>query len=361
MKSSVLVLPKYPRKGASSRLRTYQYLPFLEKLGWNFTVRALFDEEYLDSLYNGKGRSRLKMIFLYLYRVMVLCKFKRFDFIWLEKELFPYMPAWIEVLLKLFGVKYIVDYDDAIFHNYDLSSNRFIRCLLGNKIDVVMRHAYCVIAGNEYLAERAKLAGAKRVLVIPTVVDHHRYIPRKETSSGPLTLGWIGSPTTQKYLEILLPVFQSLTRQYQFRLLLVGATPEIKAKLAGITVHIENWSEDTEARHIQEMDVGIMPLQDGPWEKGKCGYKIIQYMASGVPVVASAVGVNTAIVSGSNSGMLANDFSEWESALAALFSEPRHRHQLGMSGRLAVERKYSIDSQLPRLQSCFLPGLATNE
>lgn len=352
MNRRVLVLPKYARKGASSRLRTFQYLPFLEERGWSFTVKPLFDKAYLDSLYSGQGRSRAAMVMAYLRRFVVISGFFRYRVIWFEKELFPYMPAWVEVLLSRIGVRYVVDYDDAIFHNYDLSGNTWIRCLLGRKIDTVMRHAACVIAGNEYLAERARLAGAKRVVVIPTVVDHRRYSVDND-AGDPITVGWIGSPTTQKYVEQLLSVLQRLGNTHDFRLLLVGATGEIASRLPGIDVEVRPWSEDTEATLIQEMDIGIMPLEDGPWEKGKCGYKLIQYMASGVPVVASPVGVNPSIVEGAGCGLLAETLNDWEMAFITLIGSNAMRDELGAAGRATVESHYSIKSQLAALESCF--------
>ena len=353
MKSSkILVLSKYARKGASSRLRTFQYLPFLEESGWEFAVKPLFDEAYLDSLYSGQGRSRVAMVMAYLRRFFVISGFFRYRVIWFEKELFPYMPAWIEVLLSWIGVRYVVDYDDAIFHNYDLSGNTWIRCFLGRKIDTVMRHAACVIAGNEYLAERARLAGAKRVVVIPTVVDHRRYSVGND-ARDPITVGWIGSPTTQKYVEQLLPVLQKLGNTHDFRLLLVGATADIAGRLSGINVDVCPWSEDTEADMIREMDIGIMPLEDGPWEKGKCGYKLIQYMGSGIPVVASPVGVNPGIVEGAGCGLLAETLNDWEKAFSTLIGSNTLRDEFGAAGRAAVESHYSIKSQLAVLESCF--------
>jgi glycosyltransferase involved in cell wall biosynthesis len=350
MSRRVLVLPKYARKGASSRLRTFQYLPFLEDKGWAFTVKPLFDEAYLDSLYSGQGRSRSGLVLAYLRRLFAVLSFWRYRLIWIEKELFPYMPAWIEVVLANMGLRYVVDYDDAIFHNYDLARNKLIRRLLGRKIDSVMRHAACVMAGNEYRAERARAAGAKRVVVIPTVVDHRRYHARQETGQ-PLTVGWIGSPTTQKYVENLLPAFQALAQQQAFRLLLVGATTDIAVRLPGIDVDVQPWSEETEVALIQKMDIGIMPLEDGPWEKGKCGYKLIQYMASCVPVVASPVGVNPAIVDGAGCGLLANHVDEWGEAFRKLISDLALRERLGCAGRAAVLREFSVESQLDAIRS----------
>ena len=345
MKYKILVFCKYPRKGASSRLRTLQYLPYLEQQGFEFTVQSLFDEAYLKNLYSKGSRSRLAIVSYYFKRLLTLCTVFRYDLLWIEKELFPYLPAFAEKILALFGVRYIVDYDDAIFHNYDLSSNLIIRRLLANKIDKVMMHSECVMAGNSYLVARAKSAGAKNIQLLPTVVDHSRYQSRPENDANLLTVGWIGSPSTQKYVVEIFSALQAAHQQTPFRLLLVGATDEICVQLPGLQVEVQPWSEESEVDLIRSMDIGIMPLQDGPWEKGKCGYKLIQYMASGVPVVASDVGVNSEIVEGTDSGLIVKEPAAWQAALLHLLNSSDLRLHCGRAGRLAVEAKYSVQSQ----------------
>jgi len=354
-RQSVLFLTKYSRQGASSRLRSFQYIPELQDSGMDISVSSLFDDRYLEHLYSEGRRPVVRSVWAYLRRLfLVLFASYKYDLVWIEKELFPYFPAFFEWLFARLGKPYVVDYDDAVFHNYDLSSNAVIRGLFGNKIDAVMRSASCVVAGNEYLAARARAAGANRVEIIPTVVDTSRYQSRTKTKKGAsLVVGWIGSPTTQKYVEQLRPMLQDLAHECDFTLMLVGATADIKDSLPGINVCIESWSEDTEAALIQKMDIGIMPLEDGPWEKGKCGYKLIQYMASSVPVVASPVGVNNEIVNGAGCGLLAEDYPEWKSALLMLLNSEETRHRFGVSGRIAVENHYSIQSQFGKIENCF--------
>ena len=345
----VLLLSKYPRMGASSRLRSLQYLPSLADEGIEVTVSSLFDDEYLTELYTKGRRSKVRSLKLYLKRLFVLLTVFRYDLIWIEKELFPYCPAVFERLLVFFGVKYVVDYDDAVFHNYDLAGNVLVRKALGRKIDVVMARAACVVAGNQYLADRACKAGATRVEVIPTVVDCNRYAQSSEPVSGQLIIGWIGSPTTQRYVVDIRDALKSVCDKVGASLMLVGATADVLDQFADIPVHIVPWSEPSEAAVIARMDVGIMPLVDGPWEKGKCGYKLIQYMASGVPVVASPVGVNVEIVMESGAGYLASTPNEWEKALLALLGSEKSRQRSGNAGRVAVEETYSMQAQFPRL------------
>lgn len=353
MSKRILVLTKYSRMGASSRLRTLQYLPLLEEQGFEFTVQSLFDDNYLKGIYGKQKRSKLIIFNYYLKRLLKLTQVRNYDLIWIEYEVFPYFPPFIEQLLYLTGFNYIVDYDDAVFHNYDLSNNKFTKFFLAKKIDKVMKNASYVLAGNSYLAERAKLAGAKRIQLIPTAVDHLRYRKSNQSNKDVLTVGWIGSPFTQKYIVDILPELLTVYQQYPFRLLLVGATRDIHKDLIGLDVEVRDWHEQTETELINIMDVGIMPLKDSHWEKGKCGYKLIQYMACGVPVIASDVGVNGEIIENKTAGvagLLVKKNSDWANGLLQLFGSTELRKSYGRAGRSIVESKYSIEVQLPVLK-----------
>ncbi|HEY3113565.1 MAG TPA: glycosyltransferase family 4 protein [Gemmatimonadaceae bacterium] len=279
-------------------------------------------------------------------RLLQLLTFYRYDLIWIEKEIFPYLPAWVERFLKFVGKPYVVDYDDATFHTYDRSTNPLIRRLLGRKIDAVMRHSSCVVAGNQYLANRAVEAGATKVRIVPTVVDSSRYSVKPDAVSEPRVIGWIGSPSSAKYLLPIRAALIGACKSHNARLLLIGATPEIATEFPDVEVQVVPWTEETEARLIRLMDIGIMPLRDGPWELGKCGYKLIQYMACGVPVIASPVGSNSEIVSSSKAGVLASTIQEWEQALQQLLRSAETRTIFGRRGREAVERNYSLRSQV---------------
>lgn len=349
----LLLFSKYPRMGASSRLRTLQYLPPLADEGIEVTVSSLFDDEYLTELYVKGHRSKLRSLMLYLKRLFVLLTVFRYDVLWIEYEVFPYLPAFAERLLRLLGKPYVVDFDDAVFHNYDRSRSRLIRALLGNKIDAVMRNAACVVAGNEYLASRARKAGANRIERIPTVVDSERYQCRKRDQTKNLIIGWIGSPSTQRYVVDIRDALKKVCDETGACLLLVGATESVREQLPGIPVDVVRWTEESEAGSVSRMDVGIMPLEDGPWEKGKCGYKLIQYMACGVPVVASPVGVNVEIVNENRCGQLAESVSDWAESLIGILSSRSLQSELGMAGREAVDQKYSLQVQAPVLAGIF--------
>ena len=342
----ILLLSRYADLGASSRVRYLQYLPYLEHQGMYFTVVPLFSNRYLKALYEG-NRAWLEIFKGYFRRVLSLLRARQFDVLIIEKELFPFLPAIAERILHWAGVPYLVDYDDAIFHNYDHNSNWWIRTLLGRKIDKVMQLSNAVMVGNQYLAQRAHSAGAKRVEIVSTVVDSERYFPRiKCNRDVPLIVGWIGTPKTSHYLKPLLPTFEHLQSRYRVRFVAVGANEK---DFVNTPIEAWAWSEASEIPSIQQFDIGIMPLLDSPWERGKCGYKLIQYMACGLPVVASPIGVNSEIVLVGENGFLANTASEWVDTLSRLLSNTALRQKMGKAGRKRVVEKYCIQQVVPRL------------
>lgn len=311
-------------------------------------VQPLFDEEYLTHRYRlGRGRVR-DVLRAFLSRSAALLAIRRFDLVVIEKEVLPYFPALPERLLGWLGVPYVVDYDDALFHQYDQHRNALIRRLFGNKIARVMRGAELVVAGNDYLAEYARRAGARRIENMPTVIDLERYpfVSTPRVDNNAFTIGWIGSPATANYLHTIAPALADVCAQGRARLRLIGSGP---VDLPGVPVEMLPWSEATEVDEIRRFDVGIMPLPDEPWERGKCGLKLIQYMACGLPVIASPVGVNREIVEPGVNGFLAETASEWANALRALMADAALRRQMGEAGRRKVEEHYALQVTAPRL------------
>lgn len=340
----LLMLPRYTRAGASSRVRMYDYLPALRAAGCEVEAVPLLDDTYVQALYAGR-RAPLSVLRGYLRRLHAIARARRYDVVWLEKELLPWLPAWVE---RLPGrVPWVVDYDDAVFHRYDAHRSRLVRRLLGGRIDAVMRRADAVTAGNGYLAERARRAGCARVETVPTVVDLDRYAaaPVRSEAAVPV-IGWIGSPATAQYLQRVAGVIERLRRRRAPAVAAVGARPD---QVAGTPFEAVPWSARDEAAQVAAFDIGIMPLPDAPWERGKCGYKLIQYMACGLPVVASPVGVNRELVQPGTNGALAESEADWENALARLLDDPALRRRQGKAGRAQVAGWYSLQAQAPRI------------
>jgi glycosyltransferase involved in cell wall biosynthesis len=342
----ILVLTRYNSLGASSRVRFYQYLPYLESRGVQLLVAPLLSDEYVRSLYLGVRVSALPVVTAYLDRLVRLLNSRSFDLLWIEKQLFPWFPPWFERVLAVLRIPYVVDYDDAVFHRYDLHPHPIPRLLLGKSINTVMRLAATVVVGNEYLAERARYSGAGRVEMLPSVVDTKRYSIREESGS-PIRVGWIGSPVTAPYLGMISDALEEASQKVNMRLVLVGAGGQ--DPLPNMEKELLPWGEDTEVANIRSFDVGIMPLPDGPFERGKCGYKLVQYMASGLPVIASPVGANLRMVEQGKTGFLASSEADWVQALVLLSWNSKLRSEMGKVGRLKVEQEYSLQVTAPRL------------
>jgi glycosyltransferase involved in cell wall biosynthesis len=332
----ILVLSRYTAKGASSRYRMYQYLPSLEKQGAEFVVKPLFDDIYLEKLYSKQNRF-FSILKCYIRRFLSLLFLESFDLIWIEKELFPWMPEFFErIILNYLGVPFVVEYDDAIFHQYDLHRNLLVRKVLSKKCDGLMKNASCVIAGNSYLGQRARRAGANKVVEIPTVVSSQVFTVDGQENEIPI-IGWIGSPSTAAYLEKMRPIFRELAKKHQFKFHIVGAQVDWTEPY----VECIPWSASKEVAFIQSFDIGIMPLEDSPWEQGKCGFKLIQYMACGKAVIADPVGVNAKIVLDGSTGFLTGPQKSWLQALEELLLDKKLRDEMGQKSRLRFEEKYS--------------------
>jgi len=344
----LLILSRYDRQGASSRQRMLQFVPGLRQQGWQVTIQPLHGPHYLAALYGGGQRSPVDLAGDYARRFGALAGAGRFDLVWAEKELVPWLPWPLERLLTP-RAPLVVDYDDAVFHRYDQHQRALVRTLLGGKIDSVMRRADLVVAGNDYLAERAASAGARRVAVLPTVIDEAQFpaptLARAGRSDLPFTIGWIGTPRTVDYLGMIGGELATLAGEGPLKLVTIGASTE----LPGVPCESRPWSEAAEAAELAQCDVGIMPLPDGPWERGKCGYKLVQYMACGLPVVASPVGINRTIVEHGVTGLLAADGAAWLAALRRLRDDLASRLRLGGAGRARALADYSLATVQPRL------------
>lgn len=343
----VLALTRYGRTGASSRVRFHQYLPALEAVGLQVEIAPLFSDGYVRGLQAGQ-RSPVEVIRAYAQRTFDLRRAGSFDLVWIEKEALPWLPAGLERALLAGAAPFVLDYDDAVFHAYDQHRRPWVRQLLAGKHPALMRRAALVVAGNDYLAEFAREAGARRVEMVPTVIDLQRY-PEPDFARSPSDalpcVGWIGQRATASFLAPLAPTFQRLAAEGRAQFTAVG----IDAASLGLPMASIPWTEDTEVASICGFDIGIMPLVDEPFERGKCGYKLIQYMACGLPVVASPVGVNRQIVEHGVNGFLAETPAQWQEALQTLAADAGLRLRMGQAGRRKVEQQFCLQVTGPRL------------
>lgn len=348
-KINVLIFSKYDRLGASSRLRTIQYIQGIEKKEISITLSPLFDNKYLEELYSIGYVTKKNIILYYFKRFKILLSIRKYDLIWIEKEIFPWLPLPVEKIMTFLSIKYIVDYDDAIFHNYDAHRSKLVRLLLSKKIPTVMKYANLVSVCNEYLKLKAQNAGAKNIQIIPTVIDTTRYIPMYKTNNKKLVIGWIGTPKTEKYLIDLMDVFKECAKTIDIKIINIGGN---FFHCPYCEYEILTWSEEKEMQYLQEIDIGIMPLVDSLWEEGKCGYKLIQYMGSGKPVIASAVGMNCDIVKNGKNGYLVKSNNDWVDAILKL-NDICIREKMGKEARSLVEAKYSLNATLHQRIDCI--------
>lgn len=343
----VLSLTKYGRNAASTRQRVLQYIPELRAAGIDVDHHALLGSDYVASLSTGGRYSKAAIAASYARRLVELGSARGYDLIWVYAELFPYLPKTFERLAFLSGKPVLYDIDDAFFHQYDDNPRWLVRRLLGGKLDTLLEGAAACSCGNQYLRDYASRL-CKNSVIIPTIVDTSVYKPdRHENHDVPL-IGWIGSPSSWCNVQPLLPLLQTIAETGRVRIRVIGAGVKAERdRFPGL--EMVEWEEEGEVGEVQAMDIGIMPLLDRPFQRGKSGYKLIQYMACGIPTIASPVGVNSQIVRDGETGFLARDFEEWKSGLLRLIESPDLRRRMGTAGRERAQAEYSLAVQAPRL------------
>lgn len=340
----VLVLTRYSRLGASSRYRMFQYLPLLKKNCWQIEVHCLLGDNYINALYGKTSFPYLELIKSYLERIWLLLRKEKYDLIWLQQEALPWIPSFVEKFLLSGKIPIVVDYDDAFFHRYDQHKNLFIKFFLRKKINRIMEISSAVVVCNNYLAQRAKDSKAKSVELLPTVVDLDLYKIKTPNAKEIFTIGWVGSPHTAKYLDAIKPILTELIKDENVKVSILGSG---KYDLPG--AQFIDWNEETEIENIRTFDVGIMPLDNTSWERGKCGFKLIQYMACGIPVIASPIEINAKIVNHRVNGFLAETLDGWKEYFKLLKDNVKLREEMGLQGRKTVEENYTLEVNTPKL------------
>lgn len=345
-----LVLSRYGIRGASSRVRFAQYFPQLASYGIECHFSPLLEDSYLLRRYAHSPLRFLDVFTGYLKRFEQLLSARQFDVIWLEGELFPGLPAAFEQLILRSGVPYVLDYDDAIFLRYEKQLGSWFGGLFRDKFSRLISGSAAVTAGNRFLENWAQKEGARRVVYIPSVIDAGRYVSTSESSgpAGRFVVGWIGSPHTARYLDIVAPALERQNRLTPLELMTIGAGPMGDYP---VPVRQHEWSLAREVELIEAMDVGIMPLPSDAWSLGKCGYKLIQYMALGKPVVASAVGANLDIVAHGVNGFLAQGDDDWVRGLACLAESQALRSNFGRLGRERIQEHFTTQITAPVVAS----------
>ena len=336
----ILFLQKYNEHGPSSRYRIYQYLNSYEKAGIEVVVAPLFGANFFN---NNKIIKIAFTFYYYLRRTFKLLQVCKYDLVYIEYELFPYFPSIFENLFRWFNIKYIVDYDDAIFHNYNSSDNFFIKLFLSTKIDNVIRKANFLISGSPYLTNYISRFNTN-CIEIPTSVSKEKYVPKaKNNNNSVFTIGWIGSSTTSVNLIKLVPAFEALRKKMNFQLNLIGFDKNLSGKLANLNVNFINWDAETEIEEINKFDVGIMPLENTPFNQGKCGFKLVQYMACSLPTISSPLEANIKI-NRNKKNLHAVSTEDWISAFEKVHDNRAYFIKVGLENYSDFEKYYSTES-----------------
>ena len=338
----ILGLSLYGSLAASHRVRLGQYRSGLLNEGIDLQLHSLLDNSYLQKRFQNGQRPIAPVIAAYVERLCHLLTRWRFDAVIVHCELFPLMPGWLE--RALLTLPYVYDFDDAFYLRYQNGRLAMLNSFLGRKFDRVMSGASAVTAGNSYLAAYAKSHNAN-VTVLPSVVDTDNYCKYNVSENSVFTVGWVGSPSTAEYLQRLVRPLEILGEKTAIRFVVVGG---MAPPIANVEVHEIPWAEESEVELINSFDVGVMPLPDDEWARGKCAFKLIQYMACGVPVVASKVGANIELVT-PECGFLAETDEHWVDALTQLREKTLLRKQMGVMSRRRVVDAYSLKNNLPVL------------
>jgi glycosyltransferase involved in cell wall biosynthesis len=345
----LLVLTPYPNRSADTRYRISQYIPYLEDHGWQVTCKPFMDDKFF-SMYNSTGKSiekLLRTIFRLLIRIVDCLQARNYDVVFIHKEAFAFGPPLLERIVKNNQPNLIYDMDDAFWTHPTQFSQIGWRFRDSNRIQKIIRMSSLILAGNDYIADYAKKVNPN-CIYFPTVLDMGYYTLREELPDDIITIGWVGRWSSQSYLYDLQPVFEKLYKEHpniQFHFIGVGAT----FSMPNLPVAVTPWTLEREITDLLPIDIGIMPLSEDGYSKGKCGFKLLQYMSLGIPAVASPIGVNEKIITDGKNGFLAASLGEWFEKLSILVNDGKLRSKMGKSARRTVVENYSLDIYAPKL------------
>lgn len=355
----ILFLVPYPlREAPSQRFRFEQYVEILEIHGHVIKTQSFLQSHNWQLFFiTGKPYQKaLTLIRGFLKRLWALIIVPSYDFIFIHREVAPIGPPIFEwIIAKVLRKKIIYDFDDAIWLTDRVNEPAFLTFLKWRqKVTAICRWSYKVSCGNEYLRNFA-LHYNSNSIYNPTTIDcehkHNAALYERKKINEQLVIGWTGSHSTLKYLIAIEPVMQKLENAFPFISFLFIADQPPLLQLRRLT--FIKWNPETEIEDLLKMDIGMMPLPDDEWSKGKCGFKALQYMALEIPAVVSPVGVNTTIINHDMEGLHCLTYEDWLSALEKLITNKQLREELGKSGRKRVLEHYSVSSNTSNFLSLF--------
>jgi len=354
MHKKVTFIVPYPYGIApGQRFRYEQYLELLVQQGYTVKTYSFFSLKAYQLLYSSNNFGRLLFtLWGYVKRTLQLPLLFSVDYVFLFREASPLGPPVFEwIVAKVLRKKIIYDFDDAIWLPQYQENPRLLDKLRNpSKVNSIIKWSWKISCGNAYLAGHARQFNAN-VVVNPTTIDtEHLHNQIKNQQTDKLVIGWTGTHSTLMYLEPLIPLIKKLEEKYDFELLVIAnVKPEFECK----SLRFIPWNKDTEIDDLLRMNVGVMPLLDDAWTRGKCGFKALQYMALGIPAIISPVGVNKEIIQQGVNGYLCNTDEEWSAAFEALLKDPELRITQGKAARKTVVDRYSVVSNTKNFLDLF--------
>ncbi|MEN7549608.1 glycosyltransferase family 4 protein [Rapidithrix thailandica] len=353
----ILILAPYPKTVApSQRFRFEQYLEAVREKGWKYDYVPFIDETTWAILHQPGQfvKKALGILRAFLKRFFLLSKLSSYDYVFIHREASHIGPPLFEWLIaKVFRKKMIYDFDDAIWlPNFSKHNESFHWLKMYGKVKSIMKWSYKISAGNRYLADFARKYNPEAAIVInPTTIDTEHYHNQvKDQSSNPLVIGWTGTLTTTKYLKDIVPALKDLEQKYNFEFhVIANEDPEYELK----SYRFVKWKKETEIEDLLQFNVGVMPLVDDAWAKGKCGFKALQYMALGIPALVSPVGVNEDIVDHQRNGFVCRKQQDWYEGLEQLLKDAEARTNMGEEARKKIEDYYSVKANTKNFLSLF--------
>lgn len=357
----VLFLTRYPVEGASSRYRVFQYLPHLRALGVQCEVQSFMDADMYRISFQPGGtlRKLWQTLQATFRRVRAVAGHRRYDIIYLQRELLPFGPPLLERWMKRRGARLLFDYDDALFIHKPSRYNPLAGFLRApGKVVELFGLVDCVVAGNDWLRDEALRLGAGRAVTVEVAEDTGRIRLRTPAPDAPLTIGWLGSTSTVKYLQLIAPVLREIAQRHpQVRFELMGGG---EFSMPGVPWVLSEWSLEAELAALARFDIGLMPLPMEDWAKGKSGGKARTYMAAGVVPVCADIGYNRALIRHGETGFLCADDSQWRDTLETLVASADLRRQVALAARAEVEARFAPDGKARQLQALFASLQAGN-
>jgi glycosyltransferase involved in cell wall biosynthesis len=354
----VLFLTRYPVSGASSRYRVHQYVPYLEDQGVQCTLQSFMDEPlYALSFSPGRTASKLwQTTKAVLRRVRAVLRHRRYDVVYMQRELLPFGPPWLERWLKRRGARLAFDYDDALFIAKPSRYNPIASLFRApGKVRELFGLVDLVVAGNDWLRDQAIAHGGTAV-TLEVAEDASRFPERHGSAGSDVVIGWLGSTSTAKYLRLIEPVLRDVAARYprvRFELMGSGAFD-----MPGVPWQVLPWSLEGEVAALAHWDIGLMPLPEEDWARGKSGGKARTYMAAGVVPVCTGIGYNLELIEHGRTGLLCRTPADWSEGLARLIEMPALRGEMGAAARAEVRTRFAPAVIAARL-AALLRDLAT--